>query len=150
MRMHYTWIAGDINFLAWTCSGPWRAAWWVSVCEDREGVVVSMDEVGSRAERTNEGKRGWIVRVAGERTDERTNERVAKGGEGEWGECMEERWRVANPACFLLTRPTTCQLSVLSTYFLQSRWFWRVVGEVDDEKKWLNFLLSREKTKKMR
>lgn len=20
-RMHYTWIAGDINFLAWTCSG---------------------------------------------------------------------------------------------------------------------------------
>jgi len=22
MRMHYTWIAGDINFLPWTCSGP--------------------------------------------------------------------------------------------------------------------------------
>lgn len=22
IRMHYTWIAGDINFLPWTCSGP--------------------------------------------------------------------------------------------------------------------------------
>lgn len=22
MRMHYTWIAEDINFLAWTCSAP--------------------------------------------------------------------------------------------------------------------------------
>lgn len=41
MRMHYTWIAGDINFLPWTCSGP-RGPRRAAGCEGggraREGV----------------------------------------------------------------------------------------------------------------
>lgn len=43
MRMHYTWIAGDINFLPWTCSGPWRVAGW-SPLRGRRGLAVSIDE----------------------------------------------------------------------------------------------------------
>lgn len=59
MRMHYTWIAGDINFLPWTCSGPWRAAGWSPFPRSRQEGCKGVGGGGCWEERVSV----WCARV---------------------------------------------------------------------------------------
>lgn len=116
MRMHYTWIAGDINFLPWTCSGPRARHRTVGPC--RAGPGRGLRRGWSSA-------RGWVAihpaynihRLrdpgrTGVRDDQHTpavRPRWWKGGKEGGGD---------STGCFVLTRPTTCELlpSFLPTF----------------------------------
>ena len=115
MRMHYTWIAGDINFLPWTCSGPWRAAGW-SVLRSRRGLAVSTDEARGLQ---REGVYTSIEENWREKGRERAGySQIEKPEREREGEREREREENVSKLCVVLTRSTTCQLfpSFLPTF----------------------------------
>lgn len=82
--MHYTWIAGDINFLAWTCSGP-------------RGLEGGRERAREREKRPA-CPRGWMTTRGGGRVDrgrggrpaherESTHPSTTCGGDFAPGEC---------------------------------------------------------------
>lgn len=109
MRMHYTWIAGDINFLPWTCSGP---------CGRQDGRAVPESRGGDGRARGG----GWPSTqyitssrcVARDVRERGTNDQSTHTATGQTE--VVERWEGKregggdSTGCFVLTRPTTCEL----------------------------------------
>lgn len=138
MRMHYTWIAGDINFLPWTCSGPRARAGQ----QGGRAVPCRAERLAGKEGadgRAREG--GWsstryitstrcVTRDARDARDERlerahtcthvhknTRARAhpyahhwSSGGGGKVGRKEGRREVGDSTGCFVLTRPTTCEL----------------------------------------
>ena len=106
MRMHYTWIAGDINFLAWTCSGPWRAAGWSVVRERPEGA------------RRFHGRGKRVAKREGVCVYEHRTERVRRRKEEkEKEEEKEKAWRERERKSLRCTRSTTTRAAHLFPSF---------------------------------
>ena len=114
MRMHYTWIAGDINFLPWTCSGPWRAAGW-SVLRSRRGLAVSTDEARGLQ---REGVYTSIEENWREKGRERAGySQIEKPEREREGERERERGERIQAVCRTHTFNHVPAFSQLSTYF---------------------------------
>ena len=133
MRMHYTWIAGDINFLAWTCSGPWRAAGWSVVRERPEGA------------RRFHGRGKRVAKREGVCVYEHRTERVrGRKEEKEKEEEKEKAWREREKVASLYTfnhhacRPPFPELSV---YIFSTE----LRGDFDE---WTTRRIGRDETEK--
>jgi len=106
MRMHYTWIAGDINFLPWTCSGP-RARQGGRAAGRQGHPVYNIQPVRGPGRGGSAGRTSRAYTYT--ETDTTGQAEVAERWEG-----RKEGGGGDSTGCFVLTRPTTCELS---TYF---------------------------------
>lgn len=129
MRMHYTWIAGDINFLPWTCSGP-RAAGW------QQGRVPGRGRVAGVVER-----RGWVAihPVYNIQHDRGLRDVSAHHRSGRGGGKVEGRVAIPRAVSCSHVQPRASFCRVFSTYFRESgdfdEWNGGMYRRGDDRKK---------------